>query len=40
MTSRREFMSNAFGIALVTVSAWRIRAGRVMQIFDVGLVSR
>src|SRR6266403_1098311 len=26
MTSRREFLSNAFGIALVTASTWRIRA--------------
>jgi len=26
MTSRREFLSNAFGIALVTASTWPIRA--------------
>ena len=27
MTSRREFISNAFGIALVTASTWPMRAG-------------
>ena len=26
MASRREFLSNAFGIALVTASSWPIRA--------------
>ncbi len=29
MTSRREFLSNAFGIALVSVTAWPIRADQV-----------
>src|SRR2546429_222682 len=28
MTSRREFISNTFGIALVTASTWPIRAGQ------------
>ena len=28
MTSRREFISNAFGIALVTASTWPMRAGQ------------
>src|SRR5260370_41210647 len=28
MTSRREFLSNAFGIALVSATNWPIRAGQ------------
>ena len=33
MTSRREFVSNALGIALVTTSIWQIRADQARSMY-------